>query len=398
MEMPSSIVGQSGRIFIFGFLSAITPLSIDIYLPALPMLRQALAAEEAQTLLTLSAFFVGFGAGQLLLGPLSDRFGRKRPLFAGLVLFIVASVGCALATNISAIVFWRFIQAFGGSVVPTAVQAMVRDLYDRNESARVLSLNLLVTAAAPIVAPVIGGQLLLWFDWRATFWVLVAFGAVSLVTMLALPETLAPSRRQPAHPLAMLRGYVALFRSRRYVGYVACSNFYFFCLFAFISGSPFVYIEYFGVPPQYYGFLFGVNTIGMISTSYINSRIVVRRGSDRLLRIACAIGATASLVLLATGVGGFGAIVGIALPLFVVLSLVTVVASNAVSGALSVFPERAGAAAAMAGALQFGAGAVSSAALGSFADGTPRPMVAIICAGAVASLAANLLLLRTPRD
>jgi MFS transporter, DHA1 family, multidrug resistance protein len=391
-------IGPRGRIFIFGFLSAIAPLSIDIYLPALPMLRQALAADEAETLLTLSAFFVGFGSGQLVLGPLSDRFGRKRPLLAGLVVYVIASVGCALGTSMTAIVFWRALQAFGGSVVPIAVQAMVRDLYDRNESARVLSLNLLVTASAPVIAPLLGGQVLLWFDWRAIFWVLVAFGAVSFLVALVLPETLSEARRSEAHPLAMLFGYVELFRSRRYVGYVACSTLYFWCLFAFIAGSPFVYIEYFGVPPQYYGFLFGVNMIGMIATTYINSRIVVQRGADRLLRIACTIGAIGSLVLLADGIGGFGGVPGIALPLFLTLALLTMVASNAVSGALSVFPNRAGAAAAMAGAVQFGGGAFASAMVGALADGTPRPMTIIICAGAVGSLLANLLILGKPRS
>jgi DHA1 family bicyclomycin/chloramphenicol resistance-like MFS transporter len=398
MALPSVIIGPRGRIFIFGFLSAIAPLSIDIYLPALPMLRQALAADEAQTLFTLSAFFIGFGVGQLLLGPLSDRFGRKRPLLAGLVLYTVASVACALATAMPAIVFWRFVQAFGGSVVPTAVQAMVRDLYDRNQSARILSLNMLVTASAPVVAPLIGGQVLLWLDWRAIFWVLVGFGALSLLAALALPETLGASRRNEARPLAMLLGYFELFGNRRYLGYVACSTFYFCCLFAFIAGSPFVYIEYFGVAPQYYGFLFGVNMIGMIAASFLNSRIVVRYGADRLLRIACAVGAAGSLVLLATGVSGFGAIAGLALPLFVVLSVLTVVASNAISGALAVAQNRAGAAAALAGALQFGAGALTSAALGWFADGTPRPMCIIIAAAAIAALGANVLPLGKPRD
>ena len=310
MTLPSVTIGPRGRIFIFGFLSAIAPLSTDIYLPALPMLREALSADQAQTLFTLSAFFIGFGTGQLLWGPLSDRFGRKRPLLAGLVLYIVASVGCALATTMSAIVIWRFVQAFGGSVVPMVVQAMVRDLYDRNQGARVLSLNMLVMASAPVLAPLIGGQVLLWLDWRAIFWVLVGFGVISLFAALALPETLAQSHRNEAHPLAMLLGYVELLGSRRYLGYVACSTLYFCCLFAFIAGSPFVYIEYFGVPPQYYGFLFGVNMIGMITASFVNSRIVVRRGADRLLRLACAVGATAGFVLLTTGVSGFGAIAG----------------------------------------------------------------------------------------
>ena len=256
-----------------------------------------------------------------------------------------------------------------------------------------LSLNMLVTASAPIVAPLIGGQVLLWFDWRAIFWVLVGFGLISLLAAFALPETLGSSRRNEAHPLTMVLGYFEFFRSVRYVGYVACSTLYFCCLFAFIAGSPFVYIEYFGVPPQYYGFLFGVNMLGMIASTFINSRIVVQYGGDRLLRIACAIGAAGGLILLATGVGGAGGIIGLALPLFMVLSLLTVVASNAISGALSVFPNRAGAAAALAGALQFGAGALTSAAVGWFADGTPRPMSVIICAGAVAALAANSLLI-----
>ena len=392
LQASNSAIGQGGRIFIFGFLSAIAPLSIDIYLPALPTMRAALAANEAQTLYTLSTFFIGFGGGQLLFGPLTDRFGRKRPLLCGRAVYIVASAGCALAPSIAMLVAFRFIQALGGSIVPITVQAMVRDLYARNESARILSLNLLVTASAPIVAPLIGGQLLLWLDWRFIFWVLVAF-----IAALVLPETLAVARRSEANPLTLVLGYAALLRNRRYLGYVACSTSYFCCLFAFIAGSPFVYIEYFGVPAQFYGFLFGVNMVGMIATTFVNSRIVMRRGADPLLRTACAIGAAASLVLLATGVTGFGGVPGIAVPLFVVLSLLTMVASNGISGALAVAPS-AGAAAALAGALQFGAGGFISAATGWLADGTPRPMTAIICAGAVLSLAANLLLLRKARE
>ncbi len=333
----------------------------------------------------------------MLFGPLTDRFGRKRPLICALAVYIAASVGCALAPSITMLILFRFIQALGGAIVPITVQAMVRDLYARNESARILSLNLLVTASAPIVAPLIGGQVLLWLDWRFIFWILVAFGGLALIAALVLPETLNAGRRSGAHPLTLLLGYAALLRNPRYLGYVACSTSYFSCLFAFIAGSPFVYIEYFGVPAQFYGFLFGVNMVGMIATTFVNSRIVMRRGADPLLRTACAIGAAASLVLLATGVTGFGGVPGIAVPLFVVLSLLTMVASNGISGALAVAPS-AGAAAALAGALQFGGGAFISAATGWLADGTPRPMAAIICVGAVLSLAANLLLLRKARE
>jgi DHA1 family bicyclomycin/chloramphenicol resistance-like MFS transporter len=254
----------------------------------------------------------------------------------------------------------------------------------------------LVTAPAPVGAPLIGGQILLWFDWRGIFWVLVGFGLISLLAVLCLPETLELGRRSKAHPAAMALGYFEFLRNARYLGYVACSTFYFCCLFAFIAGSPFAYIEYFKINPQYYGFLFGVNMLGMIASSYTNSRIVVRYGGDRLLRIACAIGAAGAIVLLVVTLSGSSGLVGLAVPLFVVLSLLTVVASNAVSGALSVFPSRAGAAAALAGSLQFGAGALASAIVGWSADGTPRPMIFLICASAIASLCANLVLVRKP--
>jgi MFS transporter, DHA1 family, multidrug resistance protein len=381
------IAGRS-HILIFGLLSTMAPLSIDIYLPALPTLRRSLAANESQALITLSAFLIGSGAGQLFAGPLSDRFGRKPLLLAGLGFYILASAGCALASTISAIICWRFLQAFSGCIAPILVQAMVRDLYDRDESARILSLNMLMMGMAPIVAPLLGGQVLLWLGWRAIFWALAGFGVLCFLSAFTLPETLDPSRRIGGRPLSLLLGYFELLRSRRYVGYVGCTFFYFCCLFAFIAGSPFVYIDYFGVSPQYYGFLIAVNMLGMMGASYLNSRAAVRYGADRLLHIACYAGVGASLALVMTGLTGFGGLVGIALPVFITVSLLGVITSNAMSGALATAPGRAGAAAALAGALQFAGGAFSSAFLSWFADGGPRAMSITICAGAVAALLA----------
>lgn len=390
--------GDLGLILTFGFLSAMAPLSVDIYLPALPMLQTTFHADQARTLLTLSAFLIGFGVGQLFLGPLSDRVGRKRPLIGGLVLYLVSSIGCALAPTIGAVILGRFMQALGGCAVPVMVQAMVRDLYSRDEGARILSLNMLVMGMAPIAAPLIGGQVLLWLDWRAIFWVLTVFGVLSLVSAAMLPETLSPVRRNAAHPLAMMASYFALFRAKRYIGYIFGTTAYYGALFAFIAGSPFVYIEHFGVPPQYYGFLFGANIVGMMTTSFINSRIVIRYGLDRLLRIGCAVGAVGSVGILVTGLSGWLGIVGIAVPSFVILSMLSPIGANSISGALALFPERAGSAAALAGAMQFGMGAVAGAAVGWFADGTPGPMSIIMAASVAAALLFNLVLVGQPAE
>jgi MFS transporter, DHA1 family, multidrug resistance protein len=395
---PGRARRDAGLILEFGFLSAMAPLSVDIYLPALPMLQKSFAADEARTLFTLSAFLVGFGVGQLFIGPLSDRFGRKRPLLAGLTLYLGASVACALAPSIDAVILGRFVQALGGCAVPVMVQAMVRDLYSRDEGARVLSLNMLVMGLAPIAAPLVGGQVLLWLDWRAIFWVLALFGVLALVAAAALPETLSDERRNQAHPWAMIASYGELFLHRRYLGYVFGGTFYYGALFAFIAGSPFVYIEHFGVPPEYYGFLFGVNMIGMMLASFVNSRIVVRRGLDRMLRVAYLIGAGGAVLLLATGgLAGIGGIAGIALPCFIVLSMLAVIGANSIAGALALFPEKAGSAAALSGALQFGMGAVSGAAVGWFADGTPGPMSFIIFASVAVALLINWFLVGRSR-
>jgi len=385
-------------VVIFGLLSAIGPLSIDIYLPALPAIRTSFGADQAGALLTLSSFFVGFGLGQLFWGPLSDRFGRRWPLLAGLVLYFLASIVCTLGSTIEAMIFWRLVQALGGSAVPVLVQAMVRDLYDRDHGARILSLMMLVMGAAPIGAPLLGGQILIWLDWRWIFGVLAIFGAVSLGAAFLLPETLARSARRKTRAVAMIVGYIELFGSRRYLGYMFCGAFFYAALFSFIAGSPFVYIDYFRVPPEFFGFLFGANIVGMMTTSFINARLVVGRGSDALLRLGCGVAAGAGVVLAVTGSTGIGGIYGIAIPVFAILSMMGFVGGNATSGALSIYPGRAGAAAALSGAMQLVMGAVMGAIVGWAADGTPGPMSLIIFAVAVLSLLFNLTLVGVRRE
>jgi DHA1 family bicyclomycin/chloramphenicol resistance-like MFS transporter len=367
-------------------------LSVDMYTPALPAVGRSLGASEAQVLLTLSSFLVGFGVGHLFWGPLGDRWGRRKPIAAGIVLYIVGSAGCALSGTIEHMILWRCVQAFGGAAASALSRAVVRDAYSRDEAARAMSLILLVMYVAPMLAPLIGGQILVWLDWPMIFWTLAGFGVLCLAGLAAIPETLPPERRMTLRWSGMVLSYGMLLGNRRFVGYALNNGLRGAGLLAYVAGAPFVYIGYFGVAPQYYGFLTAANVFGMALGNIVNSRLVMRVGSDRMLAIGSWVGAIAGVMLLIGGATGLGGIVGIALPLFLFLSLMGLINANSTMGALGIFPERAGAASALMGTIPYGLGAVAGAAIGWLADGTPSPMTIVICVTAVGALVANLTL------
>lgn len=379
-------------ILVLALLSTIAPLSTDLYLPALPAIARSLRADEGSILLTLSSFFVGFGVGQLIWGPLSDRIGRRRPMVAGILLYILASVACALVRDATALIVWRFVQALGGCASPTLAQAMVRDVYDRDHGARALSMVQLIGALAPLAAPVIGGQVLLLFDWRAMFWILAGSGLVSLLGAAAVPETLPPGRRPRLRVRDLAQGYLLLLGHRRFLGYLLSSGSYAAGLFGYLSGISFVYIEYYKVRPEYFGFLFAINVGGMMAASYANTRLVLRLGSDRILRLATGLGGAAGLGLIAVGMTGAGGLPALVASLFCLLSLVGLIGANATAGALAQFPGRAGTASALMGTLRFGLGALAGAAISAMADGSPRPMVAVMGVLAIAAFVSHRLL------
>lgn len=383
---------RPAHVGILGALFAIAPMSVDMYLPALPAIGAGFSAAQDEAQLSLSAFFFGFAIGQILWGPIGDWLGRWRPMLAGLALFTLASIGCALADGIVALSAWRFVQAVGACAAPVLARAMIRDSYAPDRAASVLSLMMLIMGAAPMLAPLVGGQLLLVFSWRAVFVALTAFGAALMLVLLRLPETLAPARRREARWGLVLDSYLQLLRSRRFLGYCLSGAFMYAGLFAYISGTPFVYIELFGVSPQSYGFLFGVNIIGMMVVSYVNSRVVTRFGVDRTLRVGCALAALFGTALLAVQLAADAGLPGVVVPLFFFLSMLGLIGANSVAGALAGFPHIAGAASALAGTLQFGSGAVSGWIVGRLADGTPLPMAATIAAAGLCCLAANLLM------
>jgi DHA1 family bicyclomycin/chloramphenicol resistance-like MFS transporter len=245
-----------------------------------------------------------------------------------------------------------------------------------------------------MVAPLIGGHILLLGTWRTIFWVQACFVVVAFAGLVSLPETLPVGRRQPARIGGMVHAYVRLLADRRYLGYALSSSFIYGGMFAYVSGTPFVYIELFGVRPENYGYLFGVNIVGMIIVNTVNSRVVMKYGTDRVLRMGCLLAAIVGLALLGFAITGIGGLATIATMLFLFMALTGMIAANAMAGGMSIRPEIAGSASALTGALQFIFGALAGSAVGSLANGTAVPLAGVICACGVASALFNLLLVR----
>jgi DHA1 family bicyclomycin/chloramphenicol resistance-like MFS transporter len=240
----ASATRSFGLLVTLGVLLAFASISTDLYLPALPAMGLALGAEQGLLELTISGYLLGFSVGQLFWGPVSDRFGRKAPLLAGLVLFIIGSAGCGLSGDAFTLIGWRLVQALGASAGVVLARAMVRDLYDRNEGARVLSTLMTVMAVAPLVGPTVGGQILALSSWQAIFFTLVAIGVATCFAVLVMPETLPAERRNAGGSAPALSGYATLLRNRRYLGYVAAGAFFYAGIFAYVAGTPFAYITY----------------------------------------------------------------------------------------------------------------------------------------------------------
>lgn len=306
---------------ILGALSAFGPLSIDMYLPSFQAISRDLAASEAQVQLTLAVFFGGLGFGQAFYGPISDRYGRMRPLCFGLSLFVLASAACALARSVEGLVAWRFVQSIGGCAGIVIARAVVRDRFDERESARVFSLLMLVMGLAPILAPLTGGQILVLFGWRAIFWTLAAFGLLCLAAVLGdLRESLPPERRARGGTGDALRTYARLLRDRAFMRYNLSGVLVISEMFAYIFCSPFVFMQIHGVRPDHYGWLFGLNALGLIIASQLNRALLGRVAGARILSRALVVTALAGVLLFAAAWTGAGGLPGLLLPLFVYIS------------------------------------------------------------------------------
>ena len=365
---------------ILGGLSAFGPLSIDMYLPALPTMTDDLGSSDTVLQLTLTAFIIGIALGQLVVGPLSDAMGRRKPLLAGLALYVVGSILCVVSPSAELLIVARVIQALGASAGIVIARATVRDLFSGTAMTKFFSTLMLVNGLAPILAPIVGGQILTLTSWRGVFVVLTVFGALLLaVVAVALPEPLPVELRKPARPMSILRTYARILRDKSFVGYALASGLMFAGLFAYISGSSFVLQDIYGLSPQGYSLAFGLNGIGIVLVGQLNG-LIVGRLPERTLLIAG---------LLASFAGGVGVLlatslhlglVALLVPLFVLVSSIGLVMPNASSLALADQAGNAGSASALLGVLQFVIGGLATPLVSLGGPDTAVPM-ALVMAG-----------------
>ena len=375
--LPAAAASQTGLSFILilSGLMAFTSLSTDIYLPAMPTMAGDL---NGNVELTVTGFLVGFAIAQLIWGPISDHLGRRTPLFIGMVLFIIGSAGCALSTDITQIVFWRVFQALGACTGPMLARAMIRDLFARTRAAQMLSTLVLVMAIAPIAGPLIGGQIIRLSTWHSIFWLLVAIGVLMFISLLWLPETLPEERRVKASLAGAFRHYRALLTNGRFMRYTLSLTFYYVGAYAFITGSPFVYIRYYHVDPQHYGWLFALNIVGVMAMSAVNRRLVQRHALEQLLKYATMLAALAAVALALLVKLEIGGVIAIIITVFLLFSMNGIIAATSTATALDAAPGIAGSASALIGSLQYGSGIISSLLLARLSDGTPWTMAWII--------------------
>ncbi|MEU3843340.1 multidrug effflux MFS transporter [Streptomyces sp. NPDC028635] len=376
---------------VLGGLTATPPLAMDMYLPSLPAVTRSLHAPAATVQLTLTACLAGMALGQLVVGPMSDKWGRRRPLLIGLAVYVVATALCALAPNVETLVAFRLAQGLAGAAGIVIARAVVRDLYDGVAMARFFSTLMLISGVAPIVAPLIGGQILRVTDWRGVFVVLTVVGVLlGALVLTRLPETLQPRDRQDGGVSEALRSMRALLADLPFTGYMLAGGFAFAALFAYISASPFVIQEIYGASPQTFSLLFGLNSVGLVAVGQLNGKVLVGRVAlEKVLTagLTVVILAAAALLLMATGTFGDVGLAPVAAALFVLMSAMGVTMPNTQSLALLRTRHSAGSASALLGTSSFLVGAVASPLVGIAGEHTAVPMAVVQLVAAVVAMA-----------
>ncbi|MCR8914404.1 Bcr/CflA family multidrug efflux MFS transporter [Marinobacter panjinensis] len=374
---------------------ALGPLAIDMYLPALPSMGESLSAGTGQVQLTLSIYMAGFAFAQLICGPLADRFGRKPIMIGGFLLFAVASVICALATNIETLILSRFLQALGGSAGPVLGRAAVRDIYSPREAAKIMAILASIMALAPAIAPTIGGFMVVGLGWPSIFLALGGYALLmAVVVAVGIPEPMHPKHRQSLRIGSLLKNYRAIASDISFLGYTLTNSLAFAGLFAFLSGSSFVLIDFLGVEPQYFGLFFACIVGGYIVGNLIAIRLGRQLVPDQILVRGLIVSVAGGGLMAALAAAQVYSVWAVILPQTLFMIGVGMVLPQTMAGALANFPHMAGAASALFGFTQMAVAATIGMLVGHFHDGTSLVMATTISICAVAALASYLLLVQ----
>ena len=379
-------------ILILGLLTAFGPLSIDMYLPALPEIAQNFSVPLSSVQLSLASFLVGIALGQIFYGPITDRFGRKKPLYVGLVIYLLASLACATTFNVYGLIVYRFMQALGACAGMVITRAIVRDLYRSHESARVFSMLMLIMGVAPILAPVLGGLFTSLFGWRSIFWTLSIVSLVSLICVWKfLPETHKPDTKYGLKDI--FKNYLEVLRDRHFTGYTLAMSFVYSGMFAYITGSSFVFISHYGLTPREYAWVFGSNAFGLIAFSQVNGRILKYLSPSEILKRSIPFVGIFGLMVFCVGAFN-GPLWAMCLTLFLFISTMGLIAPNSSACALANQGKHAGSASAMMGTIQFTVASIASAMVSHFHNETLLPMTSILCLCGIGSYIIYMLLVR----
>lgn len=379
---------------VLGLLSAVGPFAIDMYLPALPTITADLHATTAATQMTLTSFFIAFGVCQIIYGPISDMVGRKPPLYVGLALFIIGSIGCALSPSVAWLIFFRFVQGVGASAVMVIPRAIIRDLHTGIEATRLMALLMLVISVSPILAPLTGSALIIPFGWRAVF---VAVTIVAVIGLFLLTffqaETHAPDKRTAASASAVARSFAYLLTHRRFLGLTFIGGLGMASFFSFLAGSSFVYIEHFGLTTAQFSVAFSINAIGFIGSSQFAANLGQRFGMAKVVLVAVTIYAALTGALAVLTLAGVDSLVVMMILLFLGFAAMGLVIPSTMVLALDEHGPIAGMASALGGTLQMVTGGVMIVIVSLFFDGTPLPMLAAIALCAFGSFVVSIVTL-----
>src|SRR5690625_2039968 len=377
---------------LMAFITAIGPIAIDMYLPAFPAMAQTLDTTPGHIERTLAGYLFGLSIAQLFYGPISDRFGRRLPLFTGLFIFLIASIGCALSTDIDHLFFWRIAQAFGGAASMVIPRAVIRDRLDTNDAAKALSMLMLIMGVTPILAPIIGGQFLVFLDWHSIFIFMVIYAGVMLfLAWRHMDETLAPHRKQELRPSIIFKNYSLLLTHRGFMLYALAGAFGSAGMFAYISGSPRVFIQTFGVDPSIFGFIFGLNAASFILMAQVNARLLNHFRPSQLLLAAQLVQALNTIVSLLLSILGWLNLPLTMLSLMLFMGALGMINPNSAALALSRHARRLGSASALMGTLQMLGGALAGLAISVWSVNSTLPLVTILFVCAVLSWTCGLL-------